>query len=595
MKVSWKTCGLTSAWQIALALVILGCVTFGLPYLFPVTPSISLSYDAGFNNRAACVCFALGSLIFAFFLKGDIQTAKHDRPLRRSALYFALCIALALCVSRPAFVAHITSGTEVTYFLNRQYLLSMGLIPYRQFEFAYGPLLLYPGVWAAKILHGSLTAGYYLWWTASWMIGVWMLWELVRAVDIVTPHRTQIFALTCFIVYPAIASEGLNGSPLRLFCAAFVVLVVYRTCWRWRSPLWTGAAAVLGVALAFGSSPEQGLGAAAGLAMYFTYLAIRKSPVFSWTALAAMLLGFIAIFAAADHFSILTTMRAFASGGNSFPLLPTPWTCLVLGCYLSAACLFVLRLRTGKEMSVTLPLVCAGAAMLPSAMGRCDIGHLESAWPAMLVGIFAIYALLAVRRWWVPAAMCLILVLSIELPAAKHALGTVRDASELLLVGSGTPPTALQRFFWAHLGQSPAMQRRLAAISAKFVPREHYDNPAVPCDRIYLAPAYGRILGPCFDNGYFLGQENVFLPSQVQRKIDELAAYPGTPLLLTGASLQTAFPAKDSMDMLYGLEGSFYVPRQRNPSLSLAPLAQYISGHYISTTTLDGYTVWEPK
>jgi len=128
---------------------------------------------------------------------------------------------------------------EAPYFLDRLDHLSRGLIPYRQFEFAYGPLLLYPEVWVARLLHVGYATGYSIVWVASWLIGIWMVWELVRSVDIASRRRTHIFTLICVLIAPAIASRGLNYTALRIFCAAFVVLMVHRVCWRWRRPLWT--------------------------------------------------------------------------------------------------------------------------------------------------------------------------------------------------------------------------------------------------------------------------------------------------------------------------------------------------------------------
>src|ERR1035441_3664283 len=64
----WAAYRFRSGWQIALALLAIAGAVFGLPYLIPVSPTVSLSYAAGFNNHAAVVFFILGSLLFAFLL-----------------------------------------------------------------------------------------------------------------------------------------------------------------------------------------------------------------------------------------------------------------------------------------------------------------------------------------------------------------------------------------------------------------------------------------------------------------------------------------------------------------------------------------------
>jgi hypothetical protein len=548
----WAAYRFRSGWQIALALLAIAGAVFGLPYLIPVSPSVSLSYAAGFNNHAAVVFFILGSLLFAFLLPPRPNPVAEDRPLTRAPLFWALLVISVLCAVRLKITVPGSTIGEAPYFLDRLDHLSRGLLPYRQFEFAYGPLMLYPEAWTARLLHLSNTTGYSIVWFASWLIGVCMLWDLVRSIDIPTRRRAHIFALICMLTLPSFVSCGLNYTLLRTLCAAYVVLIVHRVCWKWQRPLWTGAAAILGVLFALGYSPEQGVGVALGLAVYLTWLALRVCRVFSWSALALTLAAFAAEFVLADRLSMLRTMLSFSSGGFNFPLLPSFAICLVLASYLSAACVLVDRVRRGLVDSLTLPMVCAGAAMLPAAMGRCDIGHFDSAWPAMLVGVFAIFSRTSVGRWWIPVTWCVLAV-----------------------------PTAVAGIL-------------IACITA----RGHVIHPTLPCDRIYLAPTGDLLPSPCTDTGYYMGDINVVTPAQIQSKIDELAAHPDTPLLLRpGATPQASFAARqDKMSSLYGSEGSFFVPRQRNPSLSLAPVAAYVVEHYRRQATLEnGITVWIPR
>jgi hypothetical protein len=591
----WSAYCFGFGWQAVVALLAIGCATFVLPYLIPVSPSVSLSYIAGFNNHAAAGFFFMGCLLFAFFVRAEPLDEQEDQPLPRKALFWALIVVFVLCVFRVAITVSKTMIGEAPYFLDRLDHLSRGLIPYRQFEFAYGPLLLYPEVWVARLLHVGYATGYSIVWVASWLIGIWMVWELVRSVDIASRRRTHIFTLICVLIAPAIASRGLNYTALRIFCAAFVVLMVHRVCWRWRRPLWTAGAAVLGVLLALYYSPEQGVGAAAGLTIYLAYLATRKCNAFSWGALAMMLAGFAVGFALANGMSMFRTMHSISSGGYNFPLLPSPSVCLVLGCYLCAACFLAQRLRQGECSSVTLPLVCAGAAMLPAAMGRCDVGHLQSAWPAMLVGVFVIFGRGSIARWWVPLAWYLLAVPAVLFNSVP-VIVAAKDAVQQVLVGSGIDPTPVQRYVRANFYGTPGMQQSLLRIGDAVRQRDRLYQ-AVPCDRVYLVPADGVPPGPCLDEGYYMGNVDVFLPVQIQEKIEELAAHPGSPLLLDGdATVEADFSRQDRMALLYLLESSFFVPRQRNAALSLAPVAAYVSQHYTRVGTLqNGMSVWKPN
>jgi len=591
----------TPIWKVVLAILAISCATFVAPYFIPVKPSVSLSYAAGFNNHAAFLFFTLGSLLFAFLVKWDFNPSGKDSDLPKSALYKALGVALILCLLRRTFSAYSTVGDEAKYFLDRGYLLSKGLIPYRQFEFAYGPLLLYPGLWISRLLHVSQIAGYYIYWIAAWQAGVWMLWEIVRSIDIPTAHRTQIFALTYIFVIFAFYCEGVNYAPVRSLCAAFVIVIVYRIWRKYSSTLLTCIAATLGVALAIGCSPEQGISATAGFAVYFLYLALLKNSGFSLKAYAALLVAWTSIFVTANRLALFTTMRSFSTGGFNFPLLPSPSVFLILGCYLCAACVFVKQLRQRNAGSVALPLACAGFAMLPAAMGRCDLGHLMSAWPALLIGIFGMYINQPMRRLWIP----LLWIVFGLYPGYGTAVAMVicaREAAEPVFLGTGNHPTSLQRFVRAQIDRSPGSHSHLVKISEKLTVRERLSQPPAPCDRIYLVPATGlrpiSSPSPCLDSGYFSGTVNVLIPSQIQSKIDELAAHPHTLLLLPNGSPESSFNDHlDHMSMLGGLEQSSFIPKQRTESLDFTPISTYVTQHYTPLKEVPGtgFTIWQPN
>jgi hypothetical protein len=233
--------------------------------------------------------------------------------------------------------------------------------------------------------------------------------------------------------------------------------------------------------------------------------------------------------------------------------------------------------------------------MLPAAMGRCDVGHLQSAWPAMLVGVFVIFGRGSIARWWVPLAWYLLAVPAVLFNYVP-VIVAAKDAVQQVLVGSGIDPTPVQRYVRANFYGTPGMQQSLLRIGDAVRQRDRLYQ-AVPCDRVYLVPADGVPPGPCLDEGYYMGNVDVFLPVQIQEKIEELAAHPGSPLLLDGdATVEADFSRQDRMALLYLLESSFFVPRQRNAALSLAPVAAYVSQHYTRVGTLqNGMSVWKPN
>src|SRR5437762_5325720 len=62
----------------------------------------------------------------------------------------------------------------------RMYYIGHGLIPYRDFEFTYGPLMIYLPYWVGRIFGLSPEAGYGL---SVWMVSVagnFILWAVIR-------------------------------------------------------------------------------------------------------------------------------------------------------------------------------------------------------------------------------------------------------------------------------------------------------------------------------------------------------------------------------------------------------------------------------
>src|SRR5215212_5706229 len=92
-----------------------------------------------------------------------------------------------------------TSGrppaAEAYYFLDRLYPLATGMVPYRDFEFLYGPLLLYPPHWAARLLGIPLYPAYLFVVLAFELIGLYMLWKIVGISK--APVRTKTLAFYC--------------------------------------------------------------------------------------------------------------------------------------------------------------------------------------------------------------------------------------------------------------------------------------------------------------------------------------------------------------------------------------------------------------
>jgi hypothetical protein len=585
-------------------LLMVAAAVFALPYAVPVTPTISLSYIAGYNNKAAVVLLVVGIALFAWYTRGELaRTEQEDAPLGVWSLVAWVVIAVLLCTLRAHLSLHKPPANESIYNLNRQQMLAAGLTPYRQFEYAYGLLLLYPGFWIATLAHVSAQAGYYASWIFQWVVGIVLLWWLVRRLDLPLRYRVFGFSALMAIQLDSIPNEGPNYTPLRSYAAAVLVFAVYRVA-RSQPRLWvTAVAGIAAVALGLACSPEQGFGVAAGVGAYLLLMALRpqwevgpaiadadgKTAKARWLALCGFALGTAMILALSNAAGMFATLRNFSSGGSSFPILPSPMTCAILFLYAVAGCTLYRELRLRQLRSAAVPLVLAGCAMLPSAMGHADIGHLYSASPASLVGLLMLTAMPALRRWW----FALVFLFYFAVPFTLSVRGTLIGHELKAFIShrkSAAPPTAAE------------ITADLSEAKDKMTP---VDAAAMPCDRTYFSP----ILAPlgtsaafrtaCLDTGYYMQMLNVSTEEGIGRKIEEMRQRPEEPLLLDNVPLIKEFATyawDTDLRNLRGYEGAPVLPHPRHAPLTLQPIIDFIQTHYTPGPELDcgRLRIWYP-
>jgi hypothetical protein len=564
---------LRSRRSIAAALFLLLAAVFFLPYLVPVAPSVSVSYLVGYNNRAAFLLFSLGSVLFALLCRKPFAESESvDQPLGLPSLLIALAVTLASCAWRLLPFARHQIGGEALYTLNRIQMLLQGLRPYRDFEFAYGPAHLYIPVLIMRLTHGSIIHGYYAWWLLQWLFGIAMLWTAVRLFHLPLPHRRIIFWMLFVLAFPGMGAEGTAYTPTRIIGSAFFVILVASLCHRAKHSILIATTAILCVAAALSISPEQGIAVCAGLLAWFLLLITTGQDVFTIRDLSFFLLGTALVLLGCWRMGEFSTLLVFSHGAYSFPLLPSPYNIVILTCYVAAACAGVHALLARRFNSVALPMFLTGFALLPVAMGRCDYGHLLMAAPILLLGVAAIDARPALRIWWSPLAIVLVII----------------------------APNVVVPFYLSHLQKRPETlisPKRLAAYRS---------DPALlayhPCPILYrtvnVAPkAFETAAQDCLDTGRYYVTTNALTPQTVDIMIRDLDRRPLHPLVLRDLPLDEQLePIADKLPDLHLLELSPWVPRPRNPPFTYQKLQTYIEQNYIpSRTHIDGFRIWYPR
>ena len=584
----------TAAQKIVIVALVLGSMV-SVPYLFPAPLSISRSYVTGFSNRAAVILLFVGTGLFAAFTKGEISLRDgRDSKVGWRMLLLALLLTLINCLRYCKISPVVLPGGEASYFMNRLQMLAAGLVPYRQFEFVYGPLLLYPILGLERLLHLSSVQAYVLTWLVFWQIGVIMIWIVVRGIDFPIPSRRTVFG---FLIIAQLATSGYGGlsyTPFRAYFSTFCIIAIYQIWLRSKSAWFVAFSSIIATGLTICCSMDQAVAVVVGLTTLMVLLVFSFEKNFSSSALVASASGMLACFGLADRVGLLEPLRSFGGGGYSYPLLPSPAIFLALFAYIVAGCkmfsVFRAHLfRTGApsrshyDESVVVPLTLAGCAMIPAALGRCDVLHIAAAIPAYVVGVAAIVSMPTIRRWWLPSALIFLVIM----PRAIERV--VRYAK--LPTGNVSDPALVAQGFKDRLSDNQW-----------YVSPSNLTASELPCDRQYFSPSFmpiptEKFLPECLDTGYYLSFTDVITPRTIEYKISELSSHSSQPLLMENTPLEAQLPLQLSSPIsLYAESQSLWVPPKRNPPLTYAPIIDYIRHHYVKgPETVGGrLRIWYP-
>ncbi len=597
--------------------VLLGlAAVFFLPYSVPVAPAVSDSYVFGFSNRAALLLFLAFVTVFAYWSGGlglvvrEPEDQQIDPPMSRRIGLTAVGITAAVTLAFWAAYRSVGAINEGAYLLDRLQHLAAGETMYRDFEFLYGPTMLYLPLSLGRLLHLSLVDAYYLAWVLAWVGGIGMLWLTVAWACGTSAHKNGIFLLAYLGFIFSCVSLGLNYTPLRFVGGSFFAVLSWRVLERRRSVLLGVVTALAGGAWVLFYSPEQGIAFLLGTVAFFV-LFVDRSLHGYWFCLGLLLVGKGLLFFALSRTGVLHYMGAMASGGYNLPLLPSLNTLLTLTLLLAAACVLMNSLRLRKRGGPLEYLILISLFALPAAFGRCDPGHM---FMNTLGAFIAAWTVLSYRagagRWmaWSYVASALFLPLAlyqqnnfVMFPIKVALLSPANPHPEVRRVSTGV----LERL----LGQG-----RAAASLAKWAKAYPVSQASdVFSAEPLLAPlGYPSTLLPtaglAITNGRYRGLGGVMAPYEVREKIAELRGHPEQLLLFMpdarcsasagGMLSKEDLAAQDHAarrELLLNLQ-PFYLPHVRHQDALYEPVCAYILAHYQKVSLrgpFAGSEVWE--
>ncbi|MDQ6676004.1 MAG: hypothetical protein M3Z09_01765 [Acidobacteriota bacterium] len=399
-----------------LAMVLYASV-FQLPFAFPPSvPTFSASYEAGFNNRVASAAVAVFSVIafMAAFARQKLQPAITASNMPVWLLLVALVVQITFLSGLAACVLSSPHNYgEATYMLDRLDQVDLfGRVPFRDFEFAYGPLMLYGPVFVKHVLSPlqvSLECAYYISLIGMTALGLVLLFWVI---DTLIPRRSYKIAVFVLFATCLNTTMGMNYTFFRFIGPYAAILFVTRF-----KKVSTVAFLLFLAGLAeLGISPEIGLAFMVGASFYCLCRAVQGGRLWivgvvtPWIGCAVIVLIF-----GSGYFRVV---QSFSSGFNNFVIVPVPHILI----YLAAAVFIVpmgvaaaARRGTSKDLAV-VALWTVSVALIPSALGRCDSGHVILAGLGIFLLSFAFQSTRPrlLRNTWIGLVSAVILMQAVN-------------------------------------------------------------------------------------------------------------------------------------------------------------------------------------
>jgi hypothetical protein len=573
---------------------------FYLPILFPLHPSASDSYLFGYNNRVGIVLLLVLVAIGAIWTRGlNLQFkapgASEAVPVRDLA--WSLTAVLAGCVAMYLFAGHFGGFMESSYEIDRAWLLSQGKTPYVDFEWPFGPALIYGPLLLSRLFSFSIVQGYYLFWTISCLLGVWILFVVINLIDYPTKSKRAIYILLVVMWSFSILNMGTHYTLIRYASPLLFLLLVHRFAAmnNSRSQLLAALLAVGFTAILFLISPEVAIAHAFSCVCIFFFSSSSLSGRYL-IGIAELLLALVLVFGAALKFHLLDTMKASGGGADSFPISFAPYILFFFSSVFLCGCYVFRRFSNRGIHDNTIGLIAYSVPMMAAALGRCDPGHVVfNGLGIFLSSMFYVSNYKTLWKWY-RAAVIVILILLPALSGIWFVRPALTRCGFLILTESDTDSlvhkslTYLAHKYLAHSSPSKRAKWEKTLEDVK----QGSTTGTTDLSAVYagwhgtfLAPlgykpnGIGSYLSNRVDYGHYEAFENANTVGAIGEKLAEIKDHPDEALLLPDgfeSSCQVDVPAERmEMSMLFAFP---YFGRAVHPESIRAPICAYVLAHY---------------
>lgn len=416
------------------AFTLLSCGVFVLPYLVkPTSTILSASFLSGFNNSLAYTWYAMALFGAGYFLSAGMsnsavrQSFEPSRPLFTPppTPVIAIMIAHVALFSALYVKTHGFTFGEPLYFQDAAYRATKGAVPYVDFYFFYGPLMISPVVALTRFV--GLFPAYAIYYVATYVAGLYLLYVVS---SVFTGQRNRILWYALFAIGFFNPITGLNYTFVR-FTLPIVTLLATWQCYQ-RVTMRRWFTAVVLFVLAVLCSPDVAIVTVASIGVLGIVLLWVETPSRMLSARGAALAGIplLALTLASAAMLLidgtlepvaayLTPVVTFAAGGWSTPIDPSLPMLSLLTASLLAAALLWSAWREHRAEPVSAPLAAYAVLLLlmqRASFGKSDVEHIAfSGLPAFLAVLWiSPHAARGRAQRWIAALLVVGVVVSLQ-------------------------------------------------------------------------------------------------------------------------------------------------------------------------------------
>ena len=586
--------------------VIVFLAVFVLPFYIPrKVPAVSASYDYQFNNTisviALCLALFIGSILFYKYYDKRIQHLQLEKLLvsnsanqlsiKNAFIVFFIHSFAILCLYLLG--ANYSYG-EGNYFLLRIDRLSLGQEPYKDFEYAYGVLLIYLPKIITDLFHFSTSVeGYLISLTILNAAGIFFLYHVINAFNIEKKRKRIIFFSIGLACIPL--SLGMNYTLFRFVTPIAGIFALGRIIPKLedaslKNCIFISLAAVAVSLFNFIISIEVGIAVLLSIAGYLFFSIVLNNKKYHLITLliSGIIIGTILLFPGKSFGLIL---KVFAAGGNNWVVIPSPSILLFIVSFLITNFIFCISIINKNISFLTCALLIFNMIMLAGAFGRCDPGHIFWYGLSSMVAMWTLMAYVNKKFFTIYTVAFIAIFL-----AGMNTSGLYLYKTELstlvarYLIHNGKT-SILKEFAETIHYDTTIINRYAEAVTDEVNYQElsRYKKIALPFDvdkDIYLFLLKKQIYLPEYYTGYFL---NVFTREQINTKLRSLQGIDHKYMVIPENVLNFSYNS-DIISERKFISRLFLFPyhysKERDSQRMYAPVYAYIHNNYRPLKTI---------